>query len=236
MRLRPPLLLIALLGAIAALPACGVGDDAGYADEQLIARVAQLEAALDEAEASAAEAQEAADAAAAERIAALEADLRGARAVSPQEVRGWTCTSPEQAALFSDILVFTAMTASQLADATAWLMEIMKTAPVMPEVVAEWTERIATPVSYALAVGRQDPSLSDRSQAKEPNISLLATAAVATFGTKDAFELFEDVVPFAEPLSMPSEAGDRMWEVGDLYVEFLDVLITECNVDAGWWD
>ena len=232
MRLRPLLLTIALLGAVATLAGCGTGDDAHYADEQLVARIAQLEADLDEARASVADAQEAADAATADRIASLEADLREARAASLPEVKGWACTSPEHAALFSDILLFTVMTASELAAANAWLMEIMKTAPVMPDLAAEWTAGMSTPVSYVVGISREDPSLSDRSLAKEPDIHLWAAAALPTFGTRDAFELFKDVVPFSEPLSMPSAAADRMWEVADQYAAFVDVLIAECNAPA----
>ena len=92
------LLMLALLGAGAVAAACGGDDDADDgADQQLVARIAQLEADLEEAQSTAADAQEAADAAAAaaegdasaaedaaadleDRIAGLEADLQEARA------------------------------------------------------------------------------------------------------------------------------------------------------------
>ncbi len=90
------LIALILLAVAAVATACG-GDDGDDADQQLVARVAQLEADLDEAQASAHAAQASADAAAAaaegdvsaaedaaadleDRIADLEADLRDARA------------------------------------------------------------------------------------------------------------------------------------------------------------
>ena len=95
--LRVTLITLMLLAVAAVAVACGGDDDGDDADQQLVARIAQLEADLGEAQASAAEAQDTADAAAAaaegdassaqadaaeleDRIADLEADLRDARA------------------------------------------------------------------------------------------------------------------------------------------------------------
>ena len=70
------LLMLALLGAGAVAAACGGDDDADDgADQQLVARIAQLEADLDAAQAGAADTEELEG-----RIADLEADLQEARA------------------------------------------------------------------------------------------------------------------------------------------------------------
>ena len=146
----------------------------------------------------------------------------------PSQVSGtpWACTGPDDAALLADLLLITTITAQELALATAFLMEVRKSAPVMPEIFAERSDGITHAVRYV-----QIPGVLERENVESHVLSpVAADLLLGLFSVHDSFRAFkEDVVQFQhEDVSLPSEGGEHMFAAAEQFVEAEMALIDRC--------